>query len=51
MIIMKIWGIFACVVLLLFCGCSRQTNDSSLYDSTGKWSSRIDGVANSADLA
>lgn len=48
---MKICGIFACVVLLLFCGCSRQTNDSSLYDSTGKWSSRIDGVANTEDLA
>lgn len=48
---MKIWGIFVCVVLLLFCGCSRQTNDSSLYDSTGKWSSRIDGVANTENLA
>lgn len=50
---MKILRVFAaiCVILLSFCGCAGQTNNSGLYDDTGKWSSRIDGVSNYNDVA
>lgn len=51
--VMKILRVFAaiCVILLSFCGCTGQTNNSGLYDDTGKWSSRIDGMGNGPAVA